>query len=152
VVLKSLFGRVIEGIRVNEHRMRSLGFATFRYKLACFVLAGGLAGLAGYLAAIQFGVVNPDMLGWHVSGSVMMMVILGGMGTLAGPAIGAAAMILVEMALQSLPNIGAVNLGKHWQLLMGTFIVLVALFLPKGLMGLMGLVARLTRKREGADG
>ena len=86
-----LFGRVIAGIRVNEPRMRSLGFPTFRYKLACFVIAGMLAGLAGYLAAAQFGVVNPDMLGWHLSGAVLMMVILGGMGTLAGPVIGAAA-------------------------------------------------------------
>jgi branched-chain amino acid transport system permease protein len=59
----SLFGQVIAGIRLNEHRMRSLGFATFRYKLACFVIDGMLAGLAGYLGAVQFGVVNPDMLG-----------------------------------------------------------------------------------------
>ena len=137
VVLKSLFGRVIDGIRINEHRMKSLGYPTFRYKLACFVLAGALAGLAGYLAAIQFGVVNPDMMAWHVSGSVMMMVILGGMGTLVGPALGAMAMMLLELAFQSLPEVGGVNLGKHWQLLMGSFIVLVALLLPYGLIGLL---------------
>ncbi len=69
VVLRSPFGRVIAGIRVNEHRMRSLGYATFRYKLACFVIAGALAGIAGYLAAAQYGIVNPDMMGWHLSGS-----------------------------------------------------------------------------------
>jgi branched-chain amino acid transport system permease protein len=137
VVLKSLFGRVIEGIRINEHRMRSLGYATFRYKLACFVLAGALAGLAGYLAAIQFGVVNPDMLAWHVSGGVMMMVILGGMGTLVGPALGAMAMMLLELGFQSLPDVGGIDIGKHWQLLMGSFIVLVALLLPYGLIGLV---------------
>ena len=137
MVLKSLFGRVIEGIRINEHRMRSLGYPTFRYKLSCFVLSGALGGLAGYLSAIQFGVVNPDMLGWHVSGSVMMMVILGGMGTLVGPALGAMAMILLELALQSLPELGGVNFGKHWQLFMGSFIVLVALLLPYGLIGLL---------------
>jgi branched-chain amino acid transport system permease protein len=147
LVLGSLFGRVVEGIRVNEHRMRSLGYPTFRYKLACFVIAGALAGLAGYLAAIQFGVVNPDMLAWHLSGSVMMMVILGGMGTLAGPALGAMAMILLELAFQSLPEIGGVNIGKHWQLLMGSFIVLVALLLPYGLVGL--LAAR--KQGEGAS-
>ena len=129
----SLFGRVIAGIRVNEQRMRSLGFATFRYKLACFVIAGMLAGLAGYLAAVQFGVVNPDMLGWHLSGAVLMMVILGGMGTLAGPVIGAAAMLLLELGLQSLPEAGAMNPGKHWQLPMGVAIVLVALYLPNGI-------------------
>ncbi|MBI4291055.1 MAG: branched-chain amino acid ABC transporter permease [Betaproteobacteria bacterium] len=149
VVLASLFGRVIAGIRVNEHRMRSLGYATFRYKLACFVFAGALAGLAGYLSAIQFGFVNPDMLGWHLSGEVMMMVILGGMGTLTGPALGAAAMMLVEIVFQSLPTVGAVNLGKHWQLLMGSFIVVVALFLPNGL---LGLLARLARRRERSHG
>jgi len=141
VVLKSLFGRVIDGIRINEHRMKSLGYPTFRYKLACFVLAGALAGLAGYLAAIQFGVVNPDMMAWHASGSVMMMVILGGMGTLVGPALGAMVMMLLELGFQSLPEVGGINIGKHWQLLMGSFIVLVALLLPYGLMGLIGLLA-----------
>jgi branched-chain amino acid transport system permease protein len=144
VLRASLFGRVIAGIRVNEQRMRSLGFATFRYKLACFVLAGMLAGLAGYLAAVQFGVVNPDMLGWQLSGVVLMMVILGGMGTLAGPVIGAAAMLLLELGLQSLPALGDFNPGKHWQLPMGIVIVLVALFLPEG-------IARLLR-RSAADG
>ena len=137
VLRASLFGRVIAGIRVNEPRMRSLGFATFRYKLVCFVLAGMLAGLAGYLAAVQFGVVNPDMLGWHFSGAVLMMVILGGMGTLAGPVIGAAAMLLLEIGFQSLPAVAGINPGKHWQLPMGIAIVLVALYLPNGLTGLL---------------
>ena len=133
----SLFGRVIAGIHVNEQRMRSLGFAIFRYKLACFVIAGMLAGLAGYLAAAQFGVVNPDMLGWHLSGAVLMMVILGGMGTLAGPVIGAAAMLLLELGWQSLPMAGGVDFGKHWQLPMGIAIVLVALYLPNGISRLL---------------
>ena len=137
VLRASLFGRVIAGIRVNEPRMRSLGFPTFRYKLACFVIAGMLAGLAGYLAAAQFGVVNPDMLGWHLSGAVLMMVILGGMGTLAGPVIGAAAMLLLELGLKSMPMSGDLDLGKHWQLPMGIAIVLVALYLPSGIVRLM---------------
>ena len=140
----SLFGRVIAGIRVNEQRMRSLGFATFRYKLACFVIAGMLAGLAGYLAAVQFGVVNPDMLGWHLSGAVLMMVILGGMGTLAGPVIGAAAMLLLELGLQSLPMAAGIDLAKHWQLPLGIAIVLVALYLPDG-------IARVTRRSPADD-
>ena len=133
----SLFGRVLSGIRVNEHRMRSLGFATFRYKLACFVIAGMIAGLAGYLAAVQYGVVNPEMLGWHLSGTVLMMVILGGMGTLSGPVIGAAAILLLEMGMQSLPETGGISLGGHWQLPMGIVFVLVALFLPRGMSGLL---------------
>ena len=146
-VLGSLFGRVIVGIRTNEQRMKSLGFPTFRYKLACFVISGTLAGMAGYLAATQFGVVNPDMLGWHLSGSAMMMVILGGMGTLSGAALGAFVMMLAEIGFQALPQAGAINLGKHWQLFMGTFIVLVALLLPHGLLGLIGSVRG---RKEGA--
>jgi len=140
----SLFGRVIAGIRVNEQRMRSLGYRTFRYKLVCFVIAGALAGMAGYFAAAQFGFVSPDILGWHTSGGVLMMVILGGMGTLHGAVIGAAAMLLLELGLQSLPALGDFNAGKHWQLPMGIVIVLVALFLPEG-------IARLLR-RTTADG
>ena len=128
VVLASLFGRVAQGIRVNEHRMKSLGYATFRYKLAAFILAGALAGLAGYFGAVQYGAVNPEMLGWHLSGAVLMMVILGGMGTLTGAVIGAAAFILLELVFQ--------GLTEHWQLLMGGTIVLVALFLPNGIAGL----------------
>lgn len=129
LMAQSPFGHVIAGIRVNEHRMRALGFATFRYKLACFVIAGAMAGLAGYWAAVQFGVVNPEMLGWHLSGAALMMVILGGMGTLFGPVLGAAAMMLLELGFQSLT--------KHWQLLMGLIIVLVVLTLPGGLAGLV---------------
>lgn len=128
-ILESPFGRVIVGIRVNEHRMRSLGYHAFRYKLACCVLAGTLAGLAGYLSAVQFGVVNPDMLGFHVSASALMMLILGGMGTLVGPVIGAAAMMILELVFQ--------GITEHWLLLMGGFIVLVALLLPRGLVGLL---------------
>jgi branched-chain amino acid transport system permease protein len=139
-VLRSLFGQVISGVHVNESRMRSLGFPTFRYKLASFVLAGMLAGMAGYLSAVQFGVVNPDMLGWHLSGSVLMMVILGGMGSLVGPIIGAFAMMLLELGLQSLT--------KHWQLPMGLAILLVALLLPRGLVGLASLRSR---NKEPAD-
>jgi len=140
VVLRSLFGQVISGVHVNEGRMRSLGFPTFRYKLASFVLAGMLAGMAGYLSAVQFGVVNPDMLGWHLSGSVLMMVILGGMGSLVGPIIGAFAIMLLELGLQALT--------KHWQLPMGLAIVLVALLLPRGLVGLASLRSR---NKEPAD-
>jgi branched-chain amino acid transport system permease protein len=129
VLLRSPFGKAIAGVRVNEHRMRSLGFDIFRYKLACFVIAGALAGLAGFLSAVQFGVVNPEMLGWHHSGSVLMMVILGGMGTLTGPVLGAFALMFLEEVFQSVT--------KHWQLLTGVVIVLVALYLPRGLAGML---------------
>jgi branched-chain amino acid transport system permease protein len=128
VLLASPFGKSLAGIRVNEHRMRSLGFSAFQVKLAAFVLAGTLAGLAGYLATLQFGVVNPDMLGWQLSGIALVMVILGGMGSALGPLLGAAALLLAELVLQSLT--------KHWQLPMGILIVLLALLLPRGLAGI----------------
>ncbi|OFZ95135.1 MAG: ABC transporter permease [Betaproteobacteria bacterium RIFCSPLOWO2_02_67_12] len=125
VLLASPFGRVISGIKENEHRMRMLGFATFRYKLVCFVLAGTLAGLAGWLAAAHDGLVNPEMLSWHQSGQLLMMVILGGMGTPSGPILGAAALKVLELVFQ--------GWTKHWQLLLGGFIVLSVLLLPRGL-------------------
>ncbi len=150
MLLASLFGRVIVGIRVNEHRMRSLGYRTFGYKLACFVLSGALAGMAGYFAAAQFGFVSPDILGWHQSGSVLMMVILGGMGTLHGAILGAFSMMLLELGFQGLPAVGGVNIGKHWQLLMGGFIVLVVLVLPHGLLGLGRLASRLFARPDAA--
>lgn len=142
VVIASPFGRVLVGIKANEARMRSLGFPTFRYKLVAFVIAGAIAGIAGYLSSIQFGVVNPEMMGWHLSGAVMMMVILGGMGTLTGPIIGAAAWMLLELGFQGLPKVGSADLGKHWQLWMGTFIVLSSLLLPNGLLGLGATLLR----------
>ncbi len=141
-MLASPFGSVIAGIRVNEHRMKSLGYATFRYKLVCFVIAGATAGVAGYLGALQFGVVNPQFLGWHLSASVMMMVILGGMGTLVGPIVGAAAWMLLELGFQSLPAVGGFDLGKHWQLWMGAFVVVAAIALPRGLAGLASSVLK----------
>jgi branched-chain amino acid transport system permease protein len=125
VLLASPFGRVIAGIKENEHRMRMLGFATFRYKLVCFVLAGTLAGLAGWLTAAHDGLVNPEMLSWHQSGQLLMMVILGGMGTPSGPILGAAALKVLELVFQ--------GWTKHWQLLLGGFIVLSVLLLPRGL-------------------
>jgi branched-chain amino acid transport system permease protein len=83
-VLQSPFGRVLVGIKSNEHRMQSLGYVTFRYKLAAFALAGGLGGVAGFLYAVVFGFVTPELMSWHQSGNVLLMVILGGMGNLGG--------------------------------------------------------------------
>lgn len=143
-VLRSPFGHALAGIRVNEHRMRSLGYATFRYKLAAYAIAGALAGVSGYLAALQFGFVNPEILSWHQSGTVLMMVILGGMGTLHGAIIGAFALVALQEVLANQAWFG--EAAKHWQLAMGVVIILVALFLPHGLAGLAG------RARKGDAG
>jgi branched-chain amino acid transport system permease protein len=131
-LLRSPFGRALQGIKVNEARMQSLGFATFRYKLAGFVIAGALGALAGYLGAMQFGFVNPELLSWHASGNVLMMVILGGVGSLAGPVMGAFAFVLLQEVFESFT--------KHWLLLMGGSVVLVVLLLPKGLYGLLDMI------------
>ena len=129
MVLGSLFGKVIVGIRANERRMRALGYNIFHYKLASFVIAGGIAGLSGYLFAAKDGFVNPEFLGWHRSGDVLMMVILGGMGSLFGPIVGAFALeVLAELFK---------DLTKHWLFLMGGFIVLAVLVLPNGIGGLL---------------
>ncbi len=141
LVLRSPFGRVLVGIRSNEHRMRSLGYATFWYKLAAFTLAGGLAGLAGFLYAVLFGFVTPEYLSWHKSGDVLLMVILGGMGNLAGAIAGAFALV----GLQELFS----DWTKHWQLLMGGVIVAAVLFMPGGLAALPGRLITLLQKRSG---
>jgi branched-chain amino acid transport system permease protein len=141
-LLFSPFGRALAGIRVNEHRMRALGFGTFGYKLAAFTLAGALAGLAGYLWGAQTGFVNPELMGFHMSAHAIMMVILGGMGNFAGAIVGAFAFELLLDEFKALPAIGAFNTGKHWQLWMGLFIVLVVAFAPRGLLGLAERVLR----------
>ena len=127
-LLFSPFGRALSGIRVNEHRMRAVGYGTFGYKLAAFTLAGTLAGVAGYLWAAQTGFVNPELMGFHMSAHAIMMVILGGMGNFAGAIVGAFAFEYVMHFFK--------DLTKHWQLLMGGFIVLVVIVAPRGLLGL----------------
>ncbi len=143
---RSRFGRALAGIRVNERRMRATGFSTYPYKLAAFVVSGGLAGLAGFLFALKDGFVNPELLSWHQSGAVLIMIILGGIGHLRGALIGAFAFTMLQELFQSEAIFGA--FAKHWLLgLGGTIIVCVAL-LPRGLVGVPAqLRARLTGSR-----
>src|SRR4051794_21435429 len=84
LLLRSAPGRTLQGIRSNEQRMASLGYPVYWYKVASFTVAGALAGFAGYLSAMQFGFANPELLSWHQSGDVLLMLILGGVGTLYG--------------------------------------------------------------------
>jgi len=134
ILLRSPFGRALMGIRSNEQRMRSLGFPVYRYKLASFTLAGALAGLAGYLSALQFGFVNPELLSWHQSGNVLLMLILGGVGSLYGAIVGAFAFVALTEVFQSMT--------RHWQLLLGTAIILLVVFLPGGLASVAGRFRR----------
>jgi branched-chain amino acid transport system permease protein len=133
VLLASRFGRALAGIRSNEQRMRAVGFPTFWYKLAAFTLAGALAGLAGVLVAVKDGFVNPEMLSWHESGAVLLMLILGGMGRLSGAVLGAFVFALLQLFFQWDAVFG--NFAKHWQLLMGGTIIACVAFMPNGLIG-----------------
>lgn len=142
-LLWSPFGRALAGIRVNEHRMRAMGFGTFGYKLAAFTLAGGLAGVAGYLWGAQTGFLNPELMGFHMSAHAIMMVILGGMGNFAGAIVGAFAF---EYTLHVFKDI-----TTRWQLLMGLFIVIVVVFAPRGLLGMADGLLRRLRKRTGTE-
>ncbi len=136
-LLWSPFGRTLNGIRLNEHRTQALGYASFSYKLTAFTLAGALAGLAGYLWGAQSGYVNPELMGFHMSAHAIMMVILGGMGNVAGALLGAFGFELFMHVFKDLPTIAGFDLGKHWQLWMGSLIVLVVVIAPQGLMGLL---------------
>ena len=147
-LLWSPFGRTLSGIRVNEHRMRAMGYGVFGYKLSAFTLAGALAGLAGYLAGVQSGYINPELMGFHMSAHAIMMVILGGMGNFAGAMVGAFAFEYLLHAFKDLPQVGSVNLSKHWQLWMGIFIVLLVTFAPRGI---LGLFKKLTKRQDATN-
>jgi len=133
---RSRFGAALAGIRVNEQRMRAAGFPTYGYKLAAFTLAGTLAGLAGFLVAARDGVVNPEMLSWHASGDVLLMIILGGLGHLRGAVVGAVAFTLLKELLSTHALVGP--LADHWQLALGAAIIAFVAWLPRGLIGLAG--------------
>jgi len=131
---RSRFGRALAGIRVNEQRMRAAGFATYPYKLAAFVIAAMLAGVAGFLYALKDGYVNPEILSWHQSGAVLLMIILGGIGSLRGAVFGAIAFVALQELYQSQAIFG--SFSKHWQLLLGLTIIAFVALMPKGLIGL----------------
>ena len=137
MLTRSRFGHALAGIRVNEQRMRAAGYRTQHYKLAAFVIAGALAGLAGSLLAVKDGVVNPELLSWHESGAVLLMLILGGLGHLRGAVIGAVAFTLLKEFFASEGLVGP--LAAHWQLSLGVSIIVLVAALPRGLMGLRSL-------------
>lgn len=148
LLLRSRFGRALAGIRVNEQRMRATGFSTYPYKLAAFVISGAIAGLSGFLFAVKDGYVNPEMLGWHQSGAVLIMIILGGLGHLRGALIGAFAFALLQEFFMSEAVFG--GFAKHWHLGLGLAIIASVVFLPRGLVGIPGqLGQRLAGRRGG---
>jgi branched-chain amino acid transport system permease protein len=128
-LLDSRFGQIIQGACQNERRMAAIGVSTYRYKLACFTIAGGAAGLAGALMANYARFVSPDLMYWTESGQLMVMVILGGVGTLFGPILGALLIVGLESTLTSLT--------EHWKFILGPVLVLAVLFTRGGLWRLL---------------
>ena len=128
-LIHARFGTVIRAARSNEPRMQAIGFTTFRYKLAAFAIAGAVCGLAGALLANHTEYLTPSYMHWTRSGDIMVMVILGGMGTLFGPVLGAVAFLLLEDVLSAWT--------VHWQIVLGPLLVLVVLYARRGLYGLL---------------
>jgi branched-chain amino acid transport system permease protein len=129
-IVNARFGMVIQGARSNERRMRAIGFPVFRYRLVCFVIAGALCGLAGALIANHTNFVSPAMMFWTRSGDLMVMVVLGGLGTPFGPLIGTATYLLLEEALS--------RVTEYSGLFLGPGLLLVAIYLHGGIEGLLG--------------
>jgi branched-chain amino acid transport system permease protein len=151
---RSRFGRALAGIRVNEQRMRATGFSTYPYKLAAFVLSGAIAGLAGFLFAVKDGYVNPELMSWHLSGAVLIMIILGGIGHLRGALIGAFAYVLLQELFKSEAIFG--DFARHWHLGLGLTIIASVALLPRGLVGIPAqmrerLLGRSSRRAEIAE-
>jgi branched-chain amino acid transport system permease protein len=127
-IVNSRFGMVLRATKSNEARSRAIGFSPYLYRLSAFVIAGAMGGLAGALLANHTNYLTPDYMHWTRSGEIMFMTILGGMGTSAGPVLGAFALLLLEDRLS--------GWTEHWQLYLGPLLVLSVLFFRRGLAGL----------------
>jgi len=131
-IVNSRFGMAVQGARSNDTRMRAIGFPTYRYKLTCFVIAGTLCGLSGALLANHTDFVSPAMMYWTRSGDLIVMVVLGGMGSIFGPVFGAVALLVLEEVLS--------GITEYWQIILGPLLLLVVLFARGGIDGLLGKV------------
>jgi branched-chain amino acid transport system permease protein len=133
-IVNSRFGMVVRGARSNEQRMQAIGFPVTRYRLVCFVISGTLCGLAGALLANNTDFVSPSVMYWTRSGDLMVMVILGGMGSLFGPVLGAIVYLLLEESLS--------RITEYWALIMGPLLLLIVVFGRGGIFGLLGRLKR----------
>jgi len=144
-IVNSRFGMVIQGARSNDRRMRSIGFPTYRYRLTCFVIAGMLCGLAGVLLANQADFISPATMHWTRSGDLIVMAVLGGMGSVIGPVLGAVALLVLEETLPSIISVvGGTLTGQsmaaareYWALILGPMLLLVVLFARGGIDGIL---------------
>jgi branched-chain amino acid transport system permease protein len=133
-LVNSRFGMVLRAARSNEARALALGFSPYRYRLTAFVIAGAMGGLAGALLVNQVNFLTPEYMHWTRSGEIMFMVILGGMGTSAGPLLGSFAFLLLEDVLSNWRDPRWI--GEHWQVILGPLLVLAVLFFRRGLAGI----------------
>ena len=131
------FGRALLGIKINEARMEAIGFATYRLKLVCFVIAGSIAGLAGALLVNHNSFISPNTLHWTQSGTLLIMIIIGGVGHSLGGTIGAAVLLLMEELLSTRTN--------HWHLALGVVLLGIVFLAPKGI---AAFFSRVVRPRE----
>jgi branched-chain amino acid transport system permease protein len=127
-IVNSRFGMVLRAAKSNEARSRAIGFSPYGYRLLAFTIAGAMGGLAGALLANHTNYLTPDFMHWTRSGEIMFMVILGGMGTAAGPVAGAFALLFVEELLA--------RWTEHWQVILGPLLVLSVIFFKRGLAGI----------------
>jgi branched-chain amino acid transport system permease protein len=126
-LLNSPLGHTFIGIRENEQRMLAMGYPTRAYKLLSFVIAGALAGFAGGLYAIFNSFISPDAVYWTASGDILIMVMLGGAGTLIGPVIGTGLFLLMKNVVSSY--------SEHWLLIIGVIFIACVMFFPGGIWG-----------------
>lgn len=136
-LVNSRFGRVLQAARDNERRVRSLGYNTYRYRLAAFAISGAIAGFAGALSINLQKFVSPPVLEWVTSGDLLIMVIVGGANSLVGPIIGTGVFVLLEEVIS--------GYTKHWMIIFGPLLLVVVLF---GRQGIWGLI----RPRRARDG
>jgi branched-chain amino acid transport system permease protein len=145
-VLKSPYGLIFKGIRENETRTAFVGLSTWKYKFAAFLMSGAIAGLAGGLMTVNTKFVGVDSLFWTTSGDVVVMSVLGGLGTLAGPVIGAFVYLYFKGVVNSFETI-----GPFWQLMLATLFTVVVWRYSGGILGFFKAISRFLRRLTGAE-
>lgn len=142
-IINSRFGRVISGARSNDRRMQAIGYPTYPYRLTAFVIGGAMCGFAGALLGNHNEFISPSMMHWIKSGDLIVIVVLGGMGTLFGPVVGAVAFLFLEEFLSSIT--------ENWQVIFGPLLVLVVIFARGGIMSWLTLLDERFGRRGGAS-